>query len=99
MGQFEASADLAVWRDRRPRRGVVYGTVLRSVLPAEHPEGEPADVQYHHCGGAAPVYAVLYRLWGNVRQNGSQEAHDGGLPDRGGYVFADLPRHAAGCGK
>ncbi len=63
VGQPEARVDLAVRRDRRPRRDLVHRPVLRSVLSADSPESESENLKHHRGRSVAPCHALLHCLW------------------------------------
>ncbi len=61
VAQPEAGADFALRRHRRPGRGLVYRTVLRVVLHADHSESKRQDGEHHGRGRPALRHAVLHR--------------------------------------
>ena len=61
LGQPQERADFAVWGHRRSGRGLVYRTVLRTVLHADGSESECSHCKHHHCDRPSDRNAVLHR--------------------------------------
>ena len=98
MGQLETRSDLAFRRDCRAGRGLVHGTVLRALLPANSAESERAVGAIHHCDCAAIGDAALCSHGSAFGSYRAQVDHDGGVFARGGVLHADL-RCDAACGR
>src|ERR1700748_879277 len=96
MGELEARVDFVARSDCGTRGDLVYGTVLRSLLSADGPEGEREDVEHHRGGGVAAGDAIFHGVWRDLGSRRAQVDHDGGVFAGHRYVHSDLQVDADG---
>jgi hypothetical protein len=82
----------AARRHRRPGRGVVYGAVLRPVLPDHHAQARLCDGLCLDRPVARDRHAVLHLLRLAVGSHRAGQNHLGRLPDRGGHLLPAVRR-------
>src|SRR5678809_1102667 len=80
----------SIWRNGRSGSCLVHGPVLRALLSADSSQGSAWNC-VHDCRSCAPDWRAIVRFLGSsIRQNRTQENHDGGKSSRRALVLSNL---------